>query len=455
MNNRTITRLTLSCIGILAVGAYACSSSDTGALDPGGFTGGTTSSGGSGGTIPTVTGGSAGSAVSGAGGTTGGTGGSGIAGSSIIDPTQGGTAGTPEVNEDAACGTGEASADLKEVTMFIMFDRSWSMTQCSDPTQMPPLGMQDSLACTDGVTPSRWELTSQALTLFFQDPAAADLHVALRFFPDDVAGCTGFDNNAMMTPNCDATICAQPQVDLGVLTADAAPTDAQEAALVAAVAGATPPGPAIPNPNPATPTSAALGGAEQWAIAHQMASPNEQTVVVLVTDGEPYGCDTSTNNIATLARDAYMNAGVLTYVIGLTGSSEQQLNQLAAAGGTDQAYFVADGSTATQDLLNALLAIRGMPITCDFAVPTSTATGDEIDPHLINVNYTAAGGADVELGLVADASACGAEQAWYYDNPDMPTRIILCPSACTTITGDPMAQIQILAGCKPRITVPK
>jgi hypothetical protein len=415
--------------------------------------------------------GSGGSPAGGADGSAGTGRPSGFAGSFMIDPSMNGTAGTTmmEVPEDMACGTGEASAALKEVTMLIMYDRSWSMNQCADPALVPTgMMMQESLACTDGVSPSRWDLTSQALTQFFSAPEAADLRVALRFFPDDTPGCTGFATGGIgvppgmgagggtaTTPNCDISICAQPQVESGLLTADAAPTDAHEAALVAAVAAATPPGPAMPNPNPATPTYAALGGAEQWALAHQAAQPEGQTVVVLVTDGEPYGCDTNPDNIAELASDAYAEAGILTYVIGLTGASETQLNQLAVAGGTDQAYFVADGNTATQGLLEALLAIRGMPISCDFAVPTSTEAGIEIDPKLINVNYTSSAGAETELGLVADAASCGTEQAWYYDNPDAPTRIILCPSACTTVTGDSLAQIRILAGCKPRVIDPK
>jgi von Willebrand factor type A domain len=320
------------------------------------------------------------------------------------------------------------------------------MTQCANPAATPP-GFGDSLACTDG-GPSRWDLTSQALTLFFQDPSAAQLGVALRFFPDDAAGCTGFQDDTM--PNCDATVCAQPLVDVGVLTPDPAPTDAQEAALVAAVAASVPPGPAMPTPNPATPIYAALDGALQWASARQMASVNAQTVVVLVTDGEPVGCDTNIGNIAQLAGDAYTQYGVLTYVVGLTGSSEQQLNQIASAGGTMQGYYVADGGTATQDLLNTLLAIRGMALACDFPVPTATSSGSPVDPHLVNVDYTSSAGTLVKLGLVGSAAECGTQEAWYYDDPVNPTRIFLCPSTCMTITGDPHATIKILAGCEPR-----
>jgi len=116
----------------------------------------------------------------------------------------------------------------------------------------------------------------------------------------------------------------------------------------------------MPNPNPATPTSAALAGAEQWAVAYRQAHPHEPTAVVLITDGEPQGCDNNTDNIAKLASDAKTTAGVLTYVIGLAVSTEgtTSANQIAAAGGTEKPFLISDGSSAVHDLFAALSAIR-------------------------------------------------------------------------------------------------
>ena len=137
-----------------------------------------------------------------------------------------------------------------------------------------------------------------------------------------------------------------------------APEDTQEQALVSAIQASGPPDVATLSPNPQTPTSAALGGAAKWARAYQLAHVDEATAIVLVTDGEPEGCDTNIGNIAAIAADAYATNGVRTFVIGLSGSNETALNQLAAAGATKQAVFVADGATVTQDLLASLNAIR-------------------------------------------------------------------------------------------------
>src|SRR5688572_1899313 len=297
MFEKIITRIAMA-LGSIASLTLACSTSNLDEVG-GGLPAGTGGASGAQNQSGTSSGGASGSTA-----TTGGTGGTTTV---IIAPT-GGSAGTGPVDPGDACGTGEASASLKKITMLIMFDRSWSMTQCADPAFTPP-GFGTTLGCTNMPPgPNRWDLTSQALTLFFQDPQAADLNVALRFFPDDVPGCTGFMGGLggmVMEPNCDVATCAQPLVPPGVLSADVAPTDAHEAALVAAVQASVPPGPEIPNPNPATPTSAALGGAVQWATMHQATHPDEQAVIVLITDGEPQGCDMNANNIAQLAGDAF------------------------------------------------------------------------------------------------------------------------------------------------------
>jgi hypothetical protein len=486
-----VTKNTFSSLGILvaafATAAYSCSSSSTG-LDTSGLGNPSSTTGGKGGTGTTTSGGSSSTGLTGstAGGTTGTSGSSNASGGSAnklsIDAGQDDS--STGFDEDAACGTGEASAMLKQVDMFVMFDRSWSMNECGDGTTSPMT--TNTLSCDTG--PTRWELTSTALIKFFQSDQAADLGVALRFFPDDhpAVGCDGYPTTGGMFgggmfgggmfgtagmsgvaggtgtgaagspgagPNCDTNACAQPLVDVAPLLADAAPVDAHEAALVAAVMAATPPGPEMPDPNPATPTSAALGGAEQWATQHQGTRTDLQTVVVLITDGEPYGCDTNITNISRLAGNAYNSAGILTYVIGLVGADATALNvlnQIADAGGTDEALFVDPGTTATDQLLQALIAIKGMALSCDLDVPKNDDRGMMIDPHLINVHYTS-GGMEQELGFVDSLAACGTEPAWYFDDPTNPSKAILCPQTCSTIKTDTTAVLRILAGCKPHV----
>jgi len=160
-----------------------------------------------------------------------------------------------------------------------------------------------------------------------------------------------------MTANCDADACAAPLVELGRLTTAGAPADTQEASLVTAVQRTAPPA-APPNPNPATPTSAALAGAATWAKRYQAEHPIESTSVVLVTDGEPQGCDTNADDIAKIAEDAYMTSDVRTFVIGFGGVDQNVLDKIAAGGGTQRAFSLGDGTNVTAALLAALTAIR-------------------------------------------------------------------------------------------------
>ena len=341
--------------------------------------------------------------------------------------------GNGSLGNEMACATGTASAKLSNVRMLVMFDRSTSMNDEADETT--------------GAT--RWDLASSALTGFFADPAAGGLQVALRFFPHD-SPAPGCNDDA-----CDIGACAQPVVPLATLAAD--PADAHEAALVAASVAAAPPvrmpGQGMNAGSQGTPISAALGGALSWAEAQRTAAPEESAVVVLVTDGEPNGCEEEIETIAGLAANAFTTSGIRTYAIGLTGSQESDMDAIAAAGGTTEGIFITDGATAKQDLLNALAAIRGSVLDCDFEMPKAS-NGMQVDPTKVNVKYTPAGGTQMTLGRVPDASACGTIPGWYYDNELNPTRILLCPASCNTASVEVDATLEVLLGCVTESRVP-
>ena len=91
-----------------------------------------------------------------------------------------------------------------------------------------------------------------------------------------------------------------------------------------------------------TPISAALAGALQWASAQHKKTPDENTVVVLVTDGQPNGCQEDIGTIAGLAAAALAADGTRTYAIGLTGSEKATMDQIAMSGGTTCEVAVVD-----------------------------------------------------------------------------------------------------------------
>jgi hypothetical protein len=347
----------------------------------------------------------------------------------------GGSSTTGIIPPDEACGKGTASANLAGVNMLVMFDRSTSMHD--------PAGDSGS---------TRWELASAALDAFFASNSAAGLNLALRFFPHDMpaAGCN--------QQACSTEACAQALVNLGTLTAAPAPGDAQEKALLDATAAATPAprnqgGGMMGMMSGGTPISAALAGAASWAKTQHGKTPNENTVIVLVTDGEPNGCDENIGRIAQIAETALDEDQTRTYAIGLTGSQEADMDRIAMSGGTTQGIFVADGANTTQDLLDALGAIRGAILDCDFPLPEASG-GVEVEPALVNVNFTPSSGTKSRLVQVSGEAGCD-KGDWYYDDIMNPTRIVLCKNTCDAVTTDAMASLEILLGCATSTDVPK
>src|SRR5256885_2534075 len=152
---------------------------------------------------------------------------------------------------------------------------------------------------------NKWTDATTAFIAFFRDPCTAGLRVAFRFFPDALP-VTGCDDQG-----CSLDACSQPLVPISPLAADPAPQDTQEDALVMALMSAMPGG-RMGGGGGGTPLFAALGGAEQWAGAYQIAHPDEKTVVILMTDGEPNGCDENIADIAGLAGTALQTNKILT-----------------------------------------------------------------------------------------------------------------------------------------------
>ncbi len=306
------------------------------------------------------------------------------------------------------CASASDEAKLVPVNMYILFDKSGSMA---------------------GV---KWSQTTAAVQSFFEDPGSAGLRVALRFFPDGACDSS-----------CKISACATPKVALGELTELSAPTDTHEQALFDAFVGVLPSG--------GTPLSAALSGGYLWAEGVLQQHPSEKAVVVLVTDGKPEDCDTSESNIAASAAAAYTDRGIITFAIGLEGSSTSLMTALAMKGGSGEAVFV-DTDGAKEQLSKALSEIRESTVACEYNLPTE-AGGEDVDPALVNMLYTPGGETEsITIGQVADASACNPQVGgWYYDDPVNPKRLILCASSCGAIRSDTGGKIDILFGCS---TVP-
>ena len=317
---------------------------------------------------------------------------------------------TPEggLDLDAACAASRLQADVAPVDLFILLDKSSSMS-------------------------TKWTPAKSGLTAFLDDPASAGLRVALGFFPRPVDG----------TPACDQNAYSTPRVPFDDLPKNAAPILTAMAAEMTNGFG--------------TPMYPALGGAILGAAAAVKSRPlGDRGAVLLVTDGEPQGpaplCGGVNPEdpavIAGLARaGTTLATPVRTFVIGLPGVNQTIADQIAAAGGTDAAIVISDPTTVEAEFAKALAKVRGASLPCDFPLPPKVKDGEVAFDH-VNVEFTKSSGEVVDVIASAD---CATGEGWHYDDASAPTRIVLCPGTCAAVRGDSHARIDVLLGCKTKI----
>lgn len=325
-----------------------------------------------------------------------GAGGSGSGGDFNIGGGQGG--GTVE-----ECASTSAAAQLKDLDIAILLDRSGSMSG------------------------TQWNGSVAALTNFVQSPNSVGVNAGITFFPFASA------------PSNDA--CNPDWYD--ELTVDIGPIGQGEAnaqMIVDAMNGENPTG-------GNTPTYGALQGVLTHATAYQDLNLDHKVIVVFASDGEPNSCPGNQDDIpeiAMLAASALNYNGVETYVVAISGANVANLNQIAVAGGTTAAFDVtADISLFEQKMEE----IRAAALACEFVIP-DPPEGEELDPGLVNVEYTPSDGSGaVTIPGVAGAGDCGAGPGWYYDNPQNPTQILLCPGSCNLVQADGEADVKVIFGC--------
>ena len=269
----------------------------------------------------------------------------------------------------------------------------------------------------------KWPAVTGALNSFFTQPSAAGIGVGIQYFGlgGGLSSCTPSDY-------------ATPEIEI-------APLPGSASALSTSLSGHS--------PSTDTPTFPALQGAvdhaKSWATAHT----GHVTIVVFATDGDPSStCDDNLTDIDAIASTAAAgNPKILTFVIGV-GSSLTNLNGIAAAGGTGQAFIVNPNGNTAQQFLDALNKIRGSALGCTYQIP-APKSGGTLDFGTVNVQYTPGGGSPVTIPKVTDKGSCPASgYAWYYDNNTTPTQIILCDASCTKISADSAAAVNVVVGCQ-------
>ena len=398
-------RIALGLVCLVAVGGYVIGCGSTGGTasgkgNPGGSggsgTGGTgaSSSGGSG---ATSSGGSGGSGASGSGGadasSSGGSGATGSQDASVPDVVFS-YDGPSDDGKQEACADLHVTAQPTPLDMYVMLDQSGSMGK----------------DCNIGSgTNSKWCHAINALSGFFHDSSAKGDRVALQYFALSGGKCGGGGYDT-------------PAIALGYLPQIAGSLDSSLNAH---------------KPSTATPTEGALNGIAKYTASHVTAG--RVMVGILITDGVPYTCNTSTSVLSGIVKTLYQNSGIRTFVIGMTGASFGVLEPIAAAGGAashtnycasgySPCHFYNVGNGDKTAFINALKAIQQSALGCQYNMPKTDA--GIVDPSKLAVQFTPSGGSAQTLPNAGSKAGCSGD-GFYYDNNQTPTTINLCPSTCT------------------------
>lgn len=308
-----------------------------------------------------------------------------------------------------SCNGVSVEAESVPVDVFVMMDRSQSMAQT-----------------VEGSSKTRWEALRDAVRSFTAAADAAEIRAGIGFF--------SLSGAADDTRDCSVTAYAEPRVSIGELS-EIGPE------LVDAMAEVAPGG--------FTPTLPALSGAISYAQSSARDNPGRATMVVLVTDGFPTQCNSDPEQVSQAAKAGYESPEhIRTFVIGVGDVARFNLDNYARAGGTRRAYLT-DAGDVTQSFVGALNNVTNRALACEYQLPPPPA-GMKLDPAKVQVIYTPASGGAEEVPSISSLSACAknANGGWYYDDPNQPSKITVCPCSCARFQA---GRVDVRLGCKPRL----
>jgi hypothetical protein len=136
-------------------------------------------------------------------------------------------------------------------------------------------------------------------------------------------------------------------------------------------------------------------------------------------------------------------------------SSGATYTELVGKTGGPRAQICDSSATAWNGFFDAVAqaVVKSAKVSCELAVPKPKA--GTLDPERVNVDLRSDAGQSTRIKKVANVSACSSDAAWYYDNEVAPTKVLLCPAACTlaqsAVGVGKLGRVEVLFGCKTDI----
>lgn len=312
---------------------------------------------------------------------------------------------SPDPDSGRRCATAEKKAEAVPLAMLVLIDRSGSMSG------------------------EKWDTATKAIRSFADRAEVVGMKMGVQFFPPQTGG-----------DQCSASSYTNLAVPIAPLPDNVLPIY-NKLTNSAADGGATP-------------MRSGLEGSIAAMRTFIQSGPAHQGVVILVTDGDPTACG-SVSNVASVAMSGVTPPpgvpSVRTFAVGMDGASFGSLDQIAQAGGGGTSFNVGAGATAQEALLQALEKVRTGVIGCEYNLPLPPAGEGILDLDSVEVRFTPGkNDPEVVIRKVATKDDCGATTGgYYYDDPQKPTRVVLCPASCSQVQGASTseAEVDLHFGC--------
>lgn len=118
---------------------------------------------------------------------------------------------------------------------------------------------------------------------------------------------------------------------------------------------------------------------------------------------------------------------------------------VATTGGVLGNLCTQDFGPVFDDVATAVVDQSSLP--CSYVIP-EPPNGENVDVNRVNVDFQLTPTSPSStLPHVADESACGSGDGWYYDSATDPTRILLCPKTCDLVKGATEGAVAVKFGC--------
>jgi hypothetical protein len=319
--------------------------------------------------------------------------------------------------------------------------------KATNPAVMVPLDMYLLLDHSQSMLiGGAWELTVEALASFVDLPDLDGISLGVGFFPLPVSApvpsCQSDSDCDPYAGPCEWGKCNRGDPITDSCLAEDYATPAVPFAPLPDVGPAVNQAMASLSPEGTTPMVPALRGAVAYVSPWAKSHPAHITAIVLATDGMPSVCyRQDVSDVAQVAAEAFAHdPPIKTFVVGY--GMGDALDSIAQAGGT--VAIDVNVSTADSELLAALNEIRKLA-DCRYQIPPPPP-GENLQFQLVNVVHRV-GGTETTIPKVEDASACGSQPGWYYDDEAAPTQIVLCPSTCETVKVE-QGDLEIVLGCQ-------